>query len=177
VLEKQDIYFFEDVLGILGENEQIKLGNEIVRMKNPAVIETALYGWGANTHGQLGVYKLNSVQMPKQIDLPESLDIQAQLSHEKGKYNTEKVLQELDYPLRVICGKRSTALVSNKGNLWLCGNYKAEKVGKGKGDVDPEQKDPELAKMLTQPESSEMEYLKSHYEKKGGKKRLEKHKA
>jgi hypothetical protein len=36
----------------------------------------------------------------------------------------------MDYVIRIECGKRNSAIITNGGDIWVSGNYKAEKPAK-----------------------------------------------
>lgn len=69
--------------------------------------------------GQLATYAQNSVGMPKVIDMPECLAINHTPDYMKAKQ---------EHIVQVKCGFRYSAIVSSKGNLWMCGNYRQEKI-------------------------------------------------
>lgn len=99
--------FLADTLGILQEVERDKFRFELGKVVSKQIGEAKLHGWGTNKQGQLGIYGLNNVQEPKLIPLPE--------------------LSPDDHIVSVDCGKRHSAFITKNGQIWLTGNYIAEK--------------------------------------------------
>ena len=130
-------------LGIIGENEQMKFKTEIDMITNEKVLSVQLYGWGQNVNHNLATYYCNVVQQPKQIDLPDCFMIKSQ--------EPDYMSQKQQYIKQIKCGIRNSALVSNTGQVWMCGNLKQEKILKY---VDTEegklQADKEFAMMVDQ---------------------------
>jgi uncharacterized protein (UPF0248 family) len=96
--------YLEDVLGITDIAKQQKLRYEINQVREPSYKNINLYGWGQNYFGQLGLLDKN-INFPKKIPLPE-------LSYKD------------DYILRFACGRRNTAILTKKGELWIAGNFR-----------------------------------------------------
>lgn len=99
-----DVGYFEDALGITDVAKQQRLRYEINKVREPSFENINLYGWGANHFGQLGLIDKNLTQ-PKKIPLPT-------------------LTYKDDYILRFSCGRRNTAILTKKGELWITGNYK-----------------------------------------------------
>ena len=45
------------------------------QMKKRCLLETALFGWGSNTYGQLAHFKMHSTNTPMKIHLPEEFTL------------------------------------------------------------------------------------------------------
>ena len=98
-----------DVLGITNENLYPKLTQEIQKVERPTIPSEHLYGWGKNNYGQLASKAISTnYKSPLQISLP--------------KFDSES-----DSISKIICGNRTTAIISAEGELWLSGNLAAEK--------------------------------------------------
>ena len=98
--------------------EAHKFLTEAEKVVNSKILDTALYGWGTNFMGQLGLPKLNMVNHPKQIELPSCFAIKPSIGdHLPG---TRRQV----YISKISCGKRMSAIVASNGELWLCGNVK-----------------------------------------------------
>ena len=48
--------FYENTLGISDETHTYLLKHLVDSMKESAITEVVLYGWGANDYGQLGIF-------------------------------------------------------------------------------------------------------------------------
>ncbi|CDW91727.1 xpg i-region family protein [Stylonychia lemnae] len=103
-----DTEFLNDTLGIICQFEQSKFRYEISKIKEGKVGEHTLYGWGSNQLGQLGLLGSN-YPGPQQIPLPDFQDPN-------------------DFIEKIKCGKRNSAIITNKGEVWITGNFKIEKV-------------------------------------------------
>ena len=89
---------------------------EIGRVRFGIIGESKIWGWGNNKWGQLGLYGPNNVPEPKIISIPE--------------INEPKIAQDAkkDYIVQVECGKRHSAFITNKGEIWIAGNYVPDKI-------------------------------------------------
>jgi len=128
----------EDVLGIIDPVIQHKLRYEVNQVRDLKFKDINLYGYGANSFTQLGLFdKFASV--PKKIPLPP-------------------LTYKDDYILRFACGRRNTAILTKKGELWITGNCKHD-IDKKVRKVYEKEDDNE------NPESSDED---TKYSKKGG---------
>lgn len=103
-IAEADEEYMEDVLGITDIARQQRFRHERSKCKEPTYKDINLYGWGSNTFGQLALID-KFVAYPKKIPLPD-------LSYRD------------DYILRVHCGRRNTAILTKKGEVWIAGNCK-----------------------------------------------------
>ena len=91
-------------------------------MKDRCLLETSVYSWGRNDHGQLGVPKATVANLPQKIELPTEFTLdEMNIDPDKLK------LLQLTYIDDIVCGGRYSGLISDKGDLWLCGNFKPKK--------------------------------------------------
>ena len=118
-IESADETFLNDTLGISCQKEQAKLRYELSQVKETSVGDVELYGWGSNQFGQLGLIGAN-IPTPVRIQIPDI----------SPKDNILRRRTASDYFIRIECGKRNSAIISNQGQVWVCGNYKADKTFK-----------------------------------------------
>jgi len=106
--------FFLDVLGIRDTGLKQKLQFLINDKKKQTVGKSALYGWGSNIYGQLGIHGPSHLGRPTSIKLPKFKD-------------SNDCIKKVD------CGRRSTAILSQNGEVWMIGNkiVEKEKIEKG----------------------------------------------
>ena len=79
--------------------------------------EVEVYGWGSNAFGQLGLIGTN-IPTPMRIQIPD-IRPTGNILVRRGS---------ADYFVRVECGKRNSAIISKQGQVWVCGNYKPDKI-------------------------------------------------
>lgn len=96
------------------EVEQDKLRFEIGRVREGLIGECKVWGWGNNKWGQLGLYGGNNFPEPKQIPLPDL-------------FETTQLQKDRDYIANIECGKRQSAFITHKGEVWITGNYHTDK--------------------------------------------------
>ncbi len=107
-IDVADDKYLVDVVGLVDENLLQKFSTERTRLKVPTVGRTVLYGWGTNHHGELAS-KANSC-----------------------KYNNPTMLPVPDFPQNeyiksIVCGFKTSALITSSGSLWVAGNVQALK--------------------------------------------------
>lgn len=105
--------FYYDTLGCSKPNHIIKIKTEVNKAKNPQITVCELYGWGSNNFGQLAMFE-KKVDAPKKIDLPFEFNTAGQ-GHE-----------DFTYISKIYAGFKHSGMLTNHGQVWICGNYKAD---------------------------------------------------
>lgn len=111
-IEEFDEDLYIDTFGIDGVNELQKIRFQVGASKERRLVGQAVYGWGLNTFGQLGLSAISvnsGIPFPRTLPLPEELD---DLS---------------DQIVDIKCGKRHSFILTKSGKLWATGGYKEEK--------------------------------------------------
>ena len=117
-IEQADSSYLADVLGIMQEVEQDKLRFEVGRVRDGLIGECKVWGWGNNKWGQLGLYGGNNFPEPKQIPLPDL-------------FEASQLQKDRDFIVNIECGKRQSAFITHKGEVWVTGNYHTDKPAGG----------------------------------------------
>jgi hypothetical protein len=141
VIEGADDDFLADTLGIMQEVERDKFRFELGRVLSRQIGTAKIHGWGNNKFGQLGLYGFNNVHEPKVIPLPE--------------INTEEALflsggLDKDHITSIECGKRHSAFITNKGQVWITGNYRVQPAAEQASDSGRKGRESYDASELTQ---------------------------
>lgn len=131
MIENFDEDIWVDTFGIIGINELQKIRFEIGQSREQKLVSQAVYGWGSNTFGQLG---LSNISVSQNVPHPRALPI------------PENIGQISD----IGCGKRHSFIFTDKGELWATGNLKEEKnsrllqIKKDIGGADDEEEKMDL---------------------------------
>lgn len=105
--------FYYDTLGCSKPNHVIKIKTEVNKAKSQQITECELYGWGSNNFGQLATFGFK-VDAPKRIELP------FEFKPEKQGH------QDFTYVKNIAAGFKHSAITTNHGQVWICGNYKVD---------------------------------------------------
>lgn len=143
--------FMSDTLGITDENACSKLELDLRHVRKECLQDCALFGWGNNKHGQLGIKKANIVSAPRKIDLPAFITLD-----ETNKNLDSITTQQSILIAKIFCGNRFSGFLLSNGAFWACGNCaQAGKTtveeSKGANLTEEEkqmQKDEEFAKLV-----------------------------
>lgn len=150
MLDVADYAFMRDTLGITDENQCSKLELDLRSLRKTCLLDCALFAWGNNKHGQLGVGKANVLTAPRKVEIPDFIMV------DETKKNLDSIATQQSILIdKIFCGNRHSAILLSNGELWACGNCaSAGKVAlpsKDKGTAEEEkqmQKDEEFARML-----------------------------
>ena len=94
---------------------------EIKQVKKSCLLETAVYAWGQNNHGQHSHSKIHTANVPVKVDLPDDFT----LDEKDEDINSVQTGQKV-YLNDIVCANRYSGLISSQGDLWLQGNMKGQ---------------------------------------------------
>lgn len=111
-IKEFDEDYIQDNFGIIGVNEMQKLRFEINQHQERRLVSQAIYGWGSNTHCQLGI---SAISIGKNLPHPQLIPVPKEIESMKEEIKD------------VACGKRHSVLLTTRGQIWAIGNINTEK--------------------------------------------------